>query len=65
MNQLKIVVFLLMSEALISYAKTRPKDECVEDCEEYVREYLLQGTRFDVYKGCVCDSTLFVRTGKR
>lgn len=65
MNELKIVVFLLISEALISYAKMRPKEECVADCEEYVKKFLLQGTRFDVYKGCVCDSTLFVRSRKR
>lgn len=65
MNQLKIVLFLLISEALISCAKTRPKEECVADCKEYVKEYLLQGTRFDVYKGCVCDSTLFVSSRKR
>lgn len=65
MNELKNILFLLISGALISYAKIRPKEECVADCEEYVKKFALQGTRFDVYKGCVCDSTLFVSSRKR
>ena len=61
MNELSIVAFLLISNALIAYAKIRPKEECVADCEEYYREHVVHGRRFDVYKGCACDSTIFVK----